>query len=273
MAALGNQFVISLQDGTRQIGALEEAAVDEEILLGIAFLGRSRAADESVDACDRRVGIDIQQVLLDVPSHDIDDPAGQRCGLQVVDRGVVGVQFEADLRVAECNTLELRTDLRRRGRALVEEPAAGRHIVKEIAHEELRTHGAHDRGLRNELPAVDFGLRSHLVALLARAQFDLRHRGDRGQGLSPESERMQGIDIFHAADLARGMAVEGHAGIDGRHAATVVDDLDQVLAAVAEVDLHGPGPRIERIFHHLLHHRSGPVDHLTRRDLIGDDFG
>ena len=84
---------------------------------------------------------------------------------------------------------------------------------------------------------------------------------------------MQGINIFHGPDLARGVAVEGHARVDGRHAATVVDDLDQVFAAVAEIDLHGCRSGVDGIFHHLLDHRSGPVDDLARGDLVGDDLG
>ena len=84
---------------------------------------------------------------------------------------------------------------------------------------------------------------------------------------------MQGVNILHGPDLARGVAVEGHARVDGRHATAVVDDLDQVLAAVAEVDLHRSRPGVDGVLHHLLHHRGGPVDDLARGDLVGNDLG
>ena len=83
---------------------------------------------------------------------------------------------------------------------------------------------------------------------------------------------MQGVDILYGPDLARGVAVESHARVDGRHAAAVVHDLNQVLAAVAEIDLYGACACVDRILHHLLDHRGGTVDDLARRDLIGYDL-
>ena len=73
--------------------------------------------------------------------------------------------------------------------------------------------------------------------------------------------------------LLGGMAVEGHTRVDGRHARAVVDDLDQILAPVTEVDLHGTGTGVDGVLHHLLDHRCGTVDDLARSNLVGDDFG
>ena len=84
---------------------------------------------------------------------------------------------------------------------------------------------------------------------------------------------MQGVNILHSPDLARGVAVEGHARVDRRHAGAIVDDLDQILAAVAEIDLHGCRSGVDGVFHHLLDHRSGPVDDLACGDLVGDNLG
>ena len=273
LAVLGNQLLVGFQDGARQVAAFEKAAVDEEVLLRIALLGGRRTADRPFDAGDRGVGLDLQQILFDMAPHHVHDTARQRRRLQRVDRSVVGVEFEGDLRVAERDALELGLDMRSRRGALVQETAARRDVVKEVAHEELRPHGAHHGRLRRELSAVDLGLSAHLVALLPRAQLHLRHGGDRSQRFAAESERMQGVDVLHGPDLARGMAVESHARVDGRHAAAVVHDLNQVLAAVAEIDFHGGRARVEGILHHLLHHRRGPVDDLARGDLVGDDLG
>ena len=273
LAVLGNQLFVGLQDGARQVAAFEKASVDKQILLRIAFLGGRRTADIALDAGDRGVGLDFQQVLFDMAPHHVHDAASQRRSLQRVNRGVVGIEFESDLRVAERDALELGLDLRSRRSALVQETAARRDVVKEVAYEELRPHGTHHGRLRRELPAVDLGLRAHLVARLPRAQFDLRHGGDRSQGLTAESERMQGVDVLHSPDLARSMAVESHACVDGRHAAAVVHNLDQILAAVAEIDFHGGRTCVDGVFHHLLHHRGGSVDDLARGDLVGDDLG
>ena len=69
------------------------------------------------------------------------------------------------------------------------------------------------------------------------------------------------------------MPVESHAGVDGRHAATVVHDLNQLLAAVSEIYLHAAGSGIDRVLHHLLHHRRRTVHHLTGGNLVRNDLG
>jgi len=205
-------------------------------------------------------------------SHHIDDTSGERRRTQRIDRGVVGVKFEGDLRIAQRHALEFRLDLRRRRGALVQKTAAGRDIVEKVAHEKLRPCGTHHRGLSGELAAVDLGLRTDFVALLPRPQFDLRHGGDRSQRFAAETESIECVNIVHGGYLARGVAVESHARVDGRHAAAVVHDLNQVLAAVAEIDLYGACACVDRILHHLLDHRGGTVDDLARRDLIGYDL-
>ena len=270
---LRDQFFVGFQNRLVEIGTVEITSVDEKILLRIALLGRSRTADVSFDAGDRRIGRNIQQVLLDVAADHIHDAARKRLRRQIIDGCVVVEEAETHLRVAERHTLEFDPDLRGRSRALVQKTPAGRYVVEQIAHEELRSHGA-DRGfLRHESAAVDLRLRSQFVALLARAQLDLRHGGDRSQRLAAETERPQVVNILRRRDLARGMTVESHAGVDGRHAAAVVHDLNQLLASVAEIDLHGSGSGVDGILHHLLHHRRGTVDDLARRNLIGDDLG
>ena len=176
-------------------------------------------------------------------------------------------------RIAERHALELGPDLRCRSGLFFEEPAPGRHVVEKVAHEKLRPHGTRHGVLSGERTAVDERFGSRLVALLARAQLHLRHGGDRGQRLAAESERMQRVDVVHRGDLARGVAVERHAGVDGRHAASVVHDLNQVLAAVAEVHLDRAGSGVDGILHHLLDHRRGAVHHLARGDLVRHHFG
>ena len=272
-AVLGNQFFVGFQNRARQVGALEEAAVDEQILFRVAPFGRRRTADETLRTGYRRVGFDLQQVLFDVAPHHVDDAPGQRRRGQRVDRSVVRVELETYVRVAQRHALEFGPYLRRRGRAFVQETAAGRHVVEQIADIELRPHGTHHRGLRDELPAVDFGARAHVVALLPRAQLHLRHRRYRRQRFAAEAEGRQGIDVLDRRYLARRVTVEGHPCVDGRHAAAVVDNLYQVAPAVAEVDLHARRPGVDGVLHHLLDHRCGAVHHLARRNLVGDDFG
>ncbi len=269
----GNQLLVGLQDRLLEIGRAEIAAVDEEILVGPGLAGRGRTTHIALQLDDRGIGHHLQQVVFHGSPHHVDDAAGQRRRLQEVDRRIVVVEFEAHLRIAERHALELGLDMPGRDIRLLQEPAAGRDVVEEVAHHELRPRRAGYDGLSGELPAVDLGHSAQLVLGLTGAQLHLRDGRNRGERLAAESESIEFVDILRRADLAGGVAVEGQPGVDGRHAAAVVDDLDQVAASLAEVDRHAGGPRVDGILHHLLHHRGRAVDHLSGRDLVGDDFG
>ena len=253
---LGYQLLVGFQQGARQIIAFEETAIDEEKLLGSrAAFGCRRASDESLDRSDRCIGRNLQEILFDVAPHDIDDAFGERSGGQRIDGCIVGVEFECRFGIAKGDPLEFVLDLFRGCRyARFEPPAASRNIVEKVADEELRSDGTHDRFLRNEFAAVEGRYRAQFVLLLAGAQLDLRHGGDGSERLAAETERMEFVDVVRRDDFARCVAVESHAGVDGRHAASVVDDLDQLQTAVAVVDPHAARTCVERIFHHLLDH-------------------
>jgi len=268
---IGNQLFISFQHRLAQVLVAEIASVDEEVLLGIALFGRRRTPHEPVDTNDRRVGRNLQQIGFDMATHHVDDPPGQRSRLQTVYGNIIVVQLERHGGIAQRHALEFGLDLFRRRGALLQKPPSRRYVVKQVAHVELRSRGTHHRLLALELAAVDRRLRTHLVALLPRAQFDLCDGRDRSERLAAETERMERIDVLDRSDLARGMTVEGHAGIHRRHAASVVDDLDQLAAAVARIDRHGMRTGVDRILHHLLHHRRRTVDHFACGDLVGYD--
>lgn len=271
---IGNQLLVSLQDRLEKIGGAEITPVHEKILFRtIALLGGSGTAHEARHPHDRRVGIDFQQVLFDMTPHHIDDPRSQRSSGQPIERLIVHQQFEPHLRIAERDPLKLGLDLPRGSRTLFEELTAGRHVVEQIAHIKLRPHGTSREGLRNELAAIDRRERTHFVLRLARTQLHLRHGGDRRERFAPEAERLERINIVQRRNLAGSMPVESHTGVDGRHAATVVHDLNQLLAAVPEIDLHAAGSGIDRILHHLLHHRRRTVHHLTGGNLVRNDLG
>ena len=89
--AFGNQLLVRLHDGAREVRTLEIAAVYEEVLFAVAPFGGGGTADVAFDAGDRSVGLDLQQILLDMASHHIDDTSGERRRTQRIDRGVVGV--------------------------------------------------------------------------------------------------------------------------------------------------------------------------------------
>ena len=91
---IGNQLLISFQHRLAQVLVAEIASVDEEVLLGIALFGRRRTPHEPVDANDRRVGRNLQQIGFDMATHHVDDPPGQRSRLQTVYGNIIVVQLE-----------------------------------------------------------------------------------------------------------------------------------------------------------------------------------
>ena len=68
------------------------------------------------------------------------------------------------------------------------------------------------------------------------------------------------------------MALEGQQGVVAHHAAAVVGDLDELLAAGLDLDLDAGGAGIERIFEQFLDHRSRPLHHFAGGDLVGNVF-
>ena len=65
---------------------------------------------------------------------------------------------------------------------------------------------------------------------------------------------MQTIDVVERGYLARGMAVKGHARIERRHAAPVVDNLYKLQTRITVVHRNGAGAGVDGVLHHLLHY-------------------
>ena len=66
------------------------------------------------------------------------------------------------------------------------------------------------------------------------------------------------------------MPQETVAGIGGAHPAAVVRNLDQLPASLTDGDNDVRGGGIDRVFHELLHYRSGALYHFARSNLVGD---
>ena len=69
------------------------------------------------------------------------------------------------------------------------------------------------------------------------------------------------------------MALEGEQGVIVGHAAAVVGDPDQALAARLDGHFNTPGARVNRVLDQLLHHRRRPLHHFAGGDFVGDGFG
>jgi hypothetical protein len=69
------------------------------------------------------------------------------------------------------------------------------------------------------------------------------------------------------------MALESQKGIVAHHAAAIVGDLDQLLAARFHLHPDARCARIQRILQQLLQHRRRTLHHLARGDLVGNMLG
>ena len=69
------------------------------------------------------------------------------------------------------------------------------------------------------------------------------------------------------------MALEGQQGVVAQHAAAIVGNADQAPAARLHFHAQLGSARVQRIFEQLLDHGSGPLDHLSGGDFVGDLVG
>ena len=99
-----------------------------------------------------------------------------------------------------------------------------------------------------------------------------RHRRNRRQRLAAEPQGRDRQQIVGTADLRRRVPLERQQGIVAHHAAAVIGDLDQLLAAAFHLHPNAPRPRVQRVFQQFLHHRSRALHHLAGGDLVGDVF-
>ncbi len=65
------------------------------------------------------------------------------------------------------------------------------------------------------------------------------------------------------------MALKGKSRVGCRHAAAIVDDLNQRAPRILDDygDFRGSG--VDGVFHQLLDHRGRALDNLARRNLVG----
>ena len=166
-----------------------------------------------------------------------------------------------------------RGDVRQLGLLGAQELAARGNVVEKVADGDGGA--AAERGFlaAQHLAAGDFDARAG--GLLGGAGFEQQARdgGDGGQRLAAEAERGDGEQILDVAQLAGGVALEGQQGVVAQHAAAIVGDADQAAAAGFHFDAQVGRAGVERVFEQLFDHRSGPLDHLTGGDFVGDLVG
>ena len=95
--------------------------------------------------------------------------------------------------------------------------------------------------------------------------------GREGQGLSPETEAADALQIFQCRDLGGRVALQREQGVGTVHALAVVGNPDPGHTASPDLDVDPCRAGVERILDQLACHRRRPFDDLARRDAFGFD--
>ena len=107
----------------------------------------------------------------------------------------------------------------------------------------------------------------------AREDGAIGNRVDGGQRLAPKTHGGHGFQVFQAADLAGGVALESDGQLRRRNAHAVVFHRYQPHAAGQQPHRDLVRLRVQRVVHQFAHHRGRAFHHLTGRNLADQRVG
>ncbi len=90
---------------------LDEAPVDEEVLLAAGFAGVFGLADEAFDFQQVGLLLDVEEALLAVVAEELADALEHAAGLEVVEQAPIGGEGESYVAVDECDATEYLLDV------------------------------------------------------------------------------------------------------------------------------------------------------------------
>ena len=179
-------------------------------------------------------------------------------------------QGEGDVGAGQRHAREFFEDMLEFDVVALEELAARRGVVEEVAYREIGTHGRRHGGGLHFAEGAHAHFRRRLVLRPARAQRHLRHGGDTRQRLAAETVGEDLLQVLGRGDLGGGVALEAEHGVHARHAAAVVDDLQERASRVGHDHGDLRRARVHGVLHELLHHGRGSLHDLARGDHVGD---
>ena len=256
-----------------QISMLDETLVHKEKLLAAGLLGKLRLDDIAVDADTFRLLSHWKELLLVVAPEEAHDALLEVTRIEMIQLLAVAVEREAYFRIHQRDSGELLHDMAQFGLGRLEEVASGRHVEKQVFHREGRARlHRHQRLFFDDRAFVD-DLHPYFVLLTSRLQLHLRDGGNASQGLATETHGTNGEQVLRLADLGGGMTFKAHTGVGFRHATAIVDNHNHRLAGVFHHQIDLRGSSIQCILHQLFHSRCRSLDHLARRNLVGNAIG
>ena len=256
-------------DGVRDGLVADDAAIDVDVLRPTAWPLLGEWCDIPVDAHAATFATHFDQVRTSL--IDLVEALGDVAGRRAVEQFAAAArELESDGGRTERELRHEARHLRGFGRIRLQELAARRQVVEEVPDLDRRTLWRADVVRVTQFAPIDAQFDACQRTTRAGAEHEMRDGGDARQGFSAETERADAVEVRRDADLAGGVAMHGESCILGRHALAVVLDTNQCPPAL--LDGHGDSACacIECILDEFLDNRSGPLDHLTGRDLVGE---
>ena len=189
-------------------------------------------------------------------------------GRQAVHYPSIHAQTHPYFRMGQSLECECRADVGQLGLLTAQKLAACRHVKEEIAHLDPRPRRPADLTHILDLTARERDLGPRDIALAGRCQAETGHRGNGGQRLAPESQRVDVFDVVDISDLAGCVAFDRKQRVVTIHAVSVVADRHQLSAARCNLDIDPGRPRIESVLHQFLEYGCRTFDDLAGRDLV-----
>ena len=237
----------------------------------VAGAGDARPAEQGVDADTLLVALRFDQVAGRTGQHgkELPDPLLEAGRLgQPVQLPAVVEQRQVQMCPGQRDPRELLADVAELRVGGPQELAPGRRLIEEVPDLDRRADVAAARADGAFVTAVDLEA-VRLVGLPRSTDGpDASHGGDAGQGLAAKAERGDAVQVLDTLDLAGRVGFEGGGQILRIHAGAVIDDGDELAAAV--LDGYGDlrGPCVDAVLDQLLDHARRPLDDLAGGDQV-----
>src|SRR5205823_3488191 len=105
---------------------------------------------------------------------------------------------------------------------------------------------------------------------LAAGQGETADTGNTGQSFAAKAHGSDGGQILGALNFAGGMTLEAEESVIAAHADAIIGNANEAAATGLDFDRDAPGAGIEGVLDQFFDDAGGPLDHLARRDLVGD---
>ena len=264
-------------------------AVDHEVLVARQPAIERRQADPAGQPEAVALGVDRQRILGEIAAEQRRQPGaarviptGQAHGLKPhgnrrgLDRQaqqhpiVVADHGKADAGIGHRQPFHRLDRLVALAARRLHEFEARRRREKQVAHLDPRTGRVSGRDRRMLVAGLDANLPGRIGPGGPRDDAQAADRADRRQRLAAKPERGD-LQQIVVGQLRGAVALDRQRQLVGSHAAAVIGDRDQRLAAILEGDLDAVGAGIDRVLDQFLDRRRRALDDLARGDAVDEN--